>query len=141
MRKVHISSYDWISGLQLVELFEKDLENVALLEDACHWGGFEVSKTHGIASQLSLPPPCGSKCEFSATTSAPCLPACSHASLHDNHRLRLSLWNGKPQIKSFFSKFVLVMVLLQNWKVTKIPPYAHKWYTYIYAGKTSKYIK
>lgn len=48
---------------------------------------------------------------------APCLPACFHASHHDDHGL--TLWNYKPPLKSFFSICLTMMFCHGNRKVTK----------------------
>ena len=56
----------------------------------------------------SLSVPSDQNVELSAPSPAPCLPACCHAPQHDG--LKLTLWNCKPQIKSFLLKVALLML-------------------------------
>ena len=52
--------------------------------------GFEVSEVQARASvSQSLPAAAGPDVELSATSPAPCLPACHHASYHDDNGVNL----------------------------------------------------
>lgn len=65
----------WNPWSQDGETVWEGLEGIALLEEV----GFEVSQVHAFLCPPPPPPDCGS-----ATTPAPCLPVCWHASHHND---------------------------------------------------------
>jgi hypothetical protein len=59
---------------------------VVLMEKVCHWEwGFEVSEAQARPKASLLPP----VIKLLAPFPVPCLPACHHASHHDNNGLNL----------------------------------------------------
>jgi hypothetical protein len=74
---------------------------VTLLEEVCQCGaGFEVSDAKVGLVSLSFLLPVDQNVKLSAPSRAPCLPACCHASHHEDNRLNPE--NCKPvQIKYF----------------------------------------
>jgi hypothetical protein len=64
---------------------------VALLEEVCHWGWalrFQMlnqASPGGVLFLLSLDP----DVDLSATSPAPCMPVCYHATCHDSNGLSI----------------------------------------------------
>lgn len=70
-----------------VVLFER-IRHVALLEEVCHWKwALRFSKAQARANGFLFLLP--SDRELSATSPAPCLPVCCHASHHDDNEITL----------------------------------------------------
>lgn len=70
-------------GLQLVELFERDWEGVALLKEVCYLGwALSLKNLHHSELASSL-----SRCKFSVPAPVPCQLHCCQVPYHDDHVL------------------------------------------------------